>query len=84
MFLLKFSIPVAEFYFLGLILADTLKKYMNTMKIEDGISELGYTKDDIPDLVQGTLPQKRINKLAPRDQNEEDLANLFENCLKVY
>jgi hypothetical protein len=30
---------------------------MLDMKIENGIAALGYTKDDIPGLVQGTLPQ---------------------------
>lgn len=57
---------------------------MKTMKIEDGLSELGYEAEDIEDLVRGTLPQRRINELAPRGQTEEDLTKLFQNSLTVY
>jgi len=57
---------------------------MQDMKIDNGLSALGYTKDDISGLVKGTLPQHRITKLAPREQSEEDLSLLFENSLTVY
>lgn len=40
-------------------MADVLRKYMQDMKIDNGLQALGYTKDDIPNLVRGTLPQVR-------------------------
>lgn len=44
----------------GKILADTVKEYMHVMKVENGLAELGFKKEDIPTLVQGTLPQVRL------------------------
>lgn len=68
----------------GTILSDTIKKYMYTMKIENGLKELGYSKDDIPILVQGMLPQKRLLNIAPKEQTEEDLTNLLEKSLTIF
>ncbi|KAK9505607.1 hypothetical protein O3M35_009619 [Rhynocoris fuscipes] len=68
----------------GLILSEIVTKYMEAMKIENGLEALGFTKEDIPNLVKGTLPQDRITKLAPREQSKEDLALLFENSMSVY
>ncbi|KAJ8984522.1 hypothetical protein NQ317_010993 [Molorchus minor] len=68
----------------GAILSDIMRQYMSIMKVENGLSALGFVKDDIPQLVKGTLPQHRITKLAPREQSEEDLTELFEKSMTVY
>jgi len=68
----------------GPILSDMMKKIMDTMKIENGLSALGYTTDDLPALVEGALPQDRVNKLAPRYPLKEDLHDLYTSALTVY
>ena len=41
----------------GEILSEVLKTYMHEMGVVDGLKVLGYTSEDIPNLVTGTLPQ---------------------------
>lgn len=41
----------------GHVLADTLRKFLYDLEVEDGLSEIGYSKEDIPELVKGTIPQ---------------------------
>ncbi|XP_026731282.1 probable hydroxyacid-oxoacid transhydrogenase, mitochondrial [Trichoplusia ni] len=68
----------------GAVLADTILKYMETMKIENGLQSLGYSGGDIPELVKGALPQKRLLSLTPLSQSEDDLSKLLEDSLTIY
>uniref|UniRef100_A0A8C4N2C6 Hydroxyacid-oxoacid transhydrogenase, mitochondrial n=1 Tax=Eptatretus burgeri TaxID=7764 RepID=A0A8C4N2C6_EPTBU len=68
----------------GRILADVLRQMLFDLGVDDGLSALGYSCDDIPELVRGTLPQERVTKLSPRAQTEEDLSLLFEESMKLY
>ncbi|XP_059983782.1 hydroxyacid-oxoacid transhydrogenase, mitochondrial isoform X2 [Lagenorhynchus albirostris] len=67
----------------GPVLADTLRKFLFDLDVDDGLAAIGYSKADIPALVKGTLPQERVTKLAPRPQSEEDLSALFEASMKL-
>jgi len=68
----------------GLLLSDVLRQYMSDMKVEDGLTQLGYSEQDLPALVEGTLPQHRVTKLAPLTQSYEDLHGILEKSMKVY
>ena len=68
----------------GAILADVMREIMDTMKIEDGLSALGYSSEDVPALVEGALPQDRVNKLAPRYPLRDDLTKLYIDAMKAY
>ena len=68
----------------GDILADQLIRYMQRLKVPNGLSAVGYTPDDIPALVEGTLPQHRVTKLSPRPAGREELARLFEKSMVIW
>lgn len=68
----------------GRVLSDQLRVIMDQMKVENGLKALGYTSDDIPGFVAGTVPQHRLTKIAPRPQTEEDLARMFEDSMTIY
>jgi len=68
----------------GKILADRILVFLKRLKVPNGLRALGYTREDIPDLVRGTLPQHRVTKLSPRPAGEEDLARLFEESLALW
>jgi hydroxyacid-oxoacid transhydrogenase len=68
----------------GKILADCVVGIMHDLQIPNGLREMGYQSDDIPALVEGTLPQHRVTKLSPRAAGPEDLARLFEDTMVVW
>lgn len=41
----------------GAILADTLRHFMYDLQVEDGLGAVGYSREDVPALVKGTIPQ---------------------------
>ena len=65
----------------GQILSDHLIRFMKRLNIPNGLSAIGYSLDDIPKLVEGTLPQKRVIRLSPRHVGGEELAQIFADAL---
>lgn len=68
----------------GEILSDQIRKIMQRLGIPNGLQAVGYSRDDIPELVEGTLPQHRVTKLSPRPAGEDELAALFEASMTAW
>jgi hydroxyacid-oxoacid transhydrogenase len=68
----------------GRILSDRIVWFMHRLKMPNGLSGIGYSTRDIPVLVEGTLPQHRVTKLAPRPAGADDLAMLFERAMTCW
>jgi hydroxyacid-oxoacid transhydrogenase len=68
----------------GAILADRITWFMKRLKMPNGLHEVGYSSSDVPALVEGTLPQHRVTKLAPRPAGPDELAALFEEAMTAW
>lgn len=68
----------------GSLLADQIIKIMQQLDVPNGLSAVGYTDDDIPALVAGTLPQHRVTKLSPRPADADDLELLFKDAMVAW
>lgn len=68
----------------GRVLADTIIDFMRRLDVPNGLQALGYTTEDIPALVEGTLPQHRVTKLSPREAGTEELSALFEDAMRYW
>ena len=68
----------------GRILADRVVEFMHDLNVPNGLREVGYESSDIPALVEGTLPQHRVTKLAPRPASADDLAQLFSDAMTAW
>ena len=50
----------------------------------NGLAAVGYQQEDVPALVEGTLPQHRVTKLSPIEAGPEELTRLFTDALTIW
>nr|CAA9309370.1 MAG: Alcohol dehydrogenase [uncultured Nocardioidaceae bacterium] len=62
-------------------LPGVLLALMRDVGIPSGIAAIGYTEDDVPDLVAGATKQQRLLDLAPRAVTDDDLAGIFRGSM---
>jgi alcohol dehydrogenase class IV len=71
----------------GEVLAEALTKFLADLGDQPkGLSELGFRREHIEQLVEGTIPQARVLMLAPGlakelEQEKDQLRRLFEDAL---
>lgn len=63
-------------------LPEILIQLMKDVGTPKGVRELGYSEDDIDDLVDGAMKQQRLLVGAPKDVTEEDLANILRESME--
>ena len=79
------SIPDAE---IGAHLYESIARFLDGLDVPRGLKAVGYTKDDVPMLVDGTLPQRRVLDLAPNigdvagEDGREHLTRILDASLE--
>ena len=68
----------------GPVLAARIVALMKELDLPNGLKAVGFRKDDIPELVAGTLPQHRVTKLSPQPVGETELTELFQNSMTLW
>jgi alcohol dehydrogenase class IV len=58
-------------------LPSVLISLMRDIDIPNGIGGVGYTEDDVADLVPGTMKQQRLLATCPRTPTEDDIADIL-------
>ena len=65
-------------------LPSALISLMRDIEIPNGTAAVGYTRGDIPDLVQGTIKQQRLLATCPKAITEDDLAHIFARSMELW
>lgn len=68
----------------GEVLAETVAALMHDVGAPNGIGGVGYTLDDVPALVAGAAPQRRLLDNAPSAVHEEELDTIFRDSLRAW
>lgn len=79
------SIPDSE---IGAHLYESIARFLDGVNVPRGLKAVGYTKDDVPRLVDGTIPQRRVLDLAPNigdvagEDGREHLTRILDASLE--
>jgi hydroxyacid-oxoacid transhydrogenase len=68
----------------GEILAGAIIEMMRKTGMPNGLRALGFGEADVDRLVEGTIPQHRVTKLAPKPASSEDLRRLFLDSMEIW
>jgi hydroxyacid-oxoacid transhydrogenase len=73
---------------IGAHLFETIASFLDGLGVPRGLKAVGYTQADIPGLVDGTIPQRRVLDLAPGigdivgEDGREHLTRMLESSME--
>ena len=73
---------------IGAHLFEAIARFLDALGVPRGLKAVGYARADIPALVAGTIPQRRVLDLAPGigdvagEDGREHLTRIVENSFE--
>jgi alcohol dehydrogenase class IV len=68
----------------GEIVAKRIIEMMQATLFPSGLASIGYDERDVPALVEGAYPQRRVIGNAPREVTKDHLAELFVGAMRYW
>jgi hydroxyacid-oxoacid transhydrogenase len=68
----------------GELLAQAIVRLMQQTGMPNGLEAVGYSPEDVDELVAGTIVQHRVTKLSPRPASEADLRQMFLDSMTLW
>lgn len=68
----------------GEALSGQIIKFMRATKFPGGLTSIGFSERDLDALVEGTWPQQRVLRNAPREVTRDDLRELFRGAMAYW
>jgi alcohol dehydrogenase class IV len=68
----------------AMALSDQIIELMKDIDFPNGLSAMGFTETDIPQIVEGTLKQQRLLVGCPRKVGEKELTQIARESMKYW
>lgn len=70
----------------GLLISDKLIELLNNWSsfLPNGLKGVGYGSEHLDTLVKGTLPQRKVIDVSPRQPTPDDFHRLLDNSMKLF
>ena len=68
----------------GEVLSGAIVDLMKKVGMPNGLGAVGYGREDVNKLAEGTLPQHRVTQLSPRPADVDDLEKLFLDSMELW
>lgn len=70
----------------GLLISDLLVNLLGNWSdfVPNGLQGVGYSSEHLDALVKGTLPQRKVIDVSPRQPKPEDFYKMLENSMTLF